>query len=79
MLVPKIDINKDGFVELPELETWVQHKMKKWTVDQDVEAQFRDLDTNNNDRVSWPEYVVRTFGFKEQGEKPLMIYKKLLD
>ena len=66
MLVPRIDINKDGFVEEAELEIWVRHKMQKWTVDEDVDAIFRDLDMNNNDKVTWKEYMTRTFGFTEQ-------------
>ena len=71
MLVPKIDINKDGFVELAELEIWVRHKMQKWTVHEDVDAMFRDMDMDNNDRVSWREYMIRTFGFTEKGKKTL--------
>lgn len=67
MLVPRIDINKDGFVEEAELEIWVRHKMQKWTVDEDVDAIFRDLDMNNNDKVTWKEYMTRTFGFTEEG------------
>ena len=67
MLVPRIDINKDGFVEEAELEIWVRHKMQKWTVDEDVDAIFRDLDMNNNDKVTWKEYMTRTFGFIEEG------------
>ena len=65
--MPRIDINKDGFVEEAELEIWVLHKMQKWTVDEDVDAIFRDLDMNNNDKVSWKEYMTRTFGFTEEG------------
>ena len=67
MLVPRIDINKDGFVEEAELEIWVRHKMQKWTVDEDVDAIFRDLDMNNNDKVTWKEYMTRTFRFTEEG------------
>ncbi|XP_058940838.2 calumenin-A [Pocillopora verrucosa] len=66
MLVPRIDINKDGFVEEAELEIWVRHKMQKWTVDEDVDAIFRDLDMNNNNKVTWKEYMTRTFGFTEE-------------
>lgn len=67
MLVPRIDINKDGFVEEAELEIWIRHKLQKWTVHEDVDAIFRDKDMNGNDKVSWKEYMIRTFGFIEEG------------
>ena len=66
LLVPRIDINKDGFVEEAELEIWVRHKMNKWEVEEDVDAIFRDLDTNNDDEVTWKEFMIRTFGFPEE-------------
>lgn len=66
MLVPRIDINKDGFVEEAELEIWIRHKLQKWTVHEDVDAIFRDKDMNGNDKVSWKEYMIRTFGFVEE-------------
>ena len=68
MLVPRIDINKDGFVEEAELEIWVRHKMQKWTVNENVDAIFRDLDANNDYQVTWKEYMVRTFRFTEEGK-----------
>lgn len=77
MLVPRIDINKDGFVEEAELEIWVRHKMQKWTVDEDVDAIFRDLDMNNNDKVTWKEYMTRTFRFSEEGGYRLKKYRHL--
>jgi len=66
MLVPRIDINKDGFVEEAELEIWIRHRMQKWTVHEDVDAIFRDKDMDGNDKVSWKEYMIRTFGFTEE-------------
>lgn len=67
MLVPRIDINKDGFVEEAELEIWIRHKMQKWTVYEDVDAIFRDRDLNGDDKISWKEYMTRSFGFTEEG------------
>ncbi|CAH3132502.1 unnamed protein product [Porites lobata] len=66
MLVPRIDINKDGFVEEAELEIWIRHKMQKWTVHEDVDAIFRDRDLNGDDKISWKEYMTRSFGFTEE-------------
>lgn len=66
MLVPRIDINKDGFVEEAELEIWIRHKLQKWTVHEDVDAIFRDKDQNGDDKVTWKEYMTRTFGFSEE-------------
>lgn len=40
--------------------------MKKWEVEEDVDAIFRDLDTNNDDEVTWKEFMIRTFGFPEE-------------
>ena len=77
ILVHKIDINKDGFVEEAELEIWVRHKMQKWTVDEDVDAIFRDMDMDNNDKVAWDEFMLRTFGFKEEGMRKLRFRRVL--
>ena len=69
MLVPRIDINKDGFVEEAELKIWIRHKFQKWTVHEDVDATLRDKDQNGDDKVTWKEYMNRTFGFIEEGVK----------
>ncbi|EDO42789.1 predicted protein [Nematostella vectensis] len=66
MLVPRIDINKDGFVEEAELEIWIRHKMKKWEVEEDVDAIFRDMDFNNDNHATWKEFMMRTYGFTDE-------------
>lgn len=67
MLVPRIDLNKDGFVEENELEIWIRHKLQKWTVNEDVDAIYHDLDINYDDKITWDEYMINTFGFYEKG------------
>lgn len=53
------------------MEIWVRHKMKKWEIDEDVDAVFRDLDTNHDNQVTWLEYMTRTYGFQEEGKMAL--------
>lgn len=67
MLVPRIDINKDRFVDLSELEIWIRHKLQKWTVNEDIDAIYHDIDINYDNNITWDEYMMNTFGFYEKG------------
>lgn len=46
--------------------------MKKWEIDEDVDAVFRDLDTNHDDQVTWLEFMTRTYGFQEEGTQRMV-------
>lgn len=61
VIVDKIDTNKDGFVSEDELKVWIKHAQKRHVYNS-VEHQWKDFDTNNDDRISWDEYKNVTYG-----------------
>ncbi|XP_065070812.1 calumenin-like [Rhopilema esculentum] len=65
LLVPHIDLDKDGFITFPELETWITHKLKRWNIKEDVEALYRDCDRNRDGKVAWDEFSLTHYGFLE--------------
>lgn len=68
LLVPHIDLNKDGFVTFPEMETWIIHKMKRWDIKEDAQALYRESDKNFDEQVTWDEFSIRQYGFAESAE-----------
>ncbi|XP_028414067.1 calumenin-like [Dendronephthya gigantea] len=65
MLVPRIDINKDGYVDDNELTIWIRHKLQPWTVHEDIDAIFHDIDADYDNQITWDEYMKNIFGFIE--------------
>lgn len=65
MLVPRIDINKDSFVDEDELVIWIRHKLQPWTVHEDIDAIYHDIDANFDNQITWDEYMENVFGFPE--------------
>lgn len=68
MLVPRIDINKDSFVDEDELVIWIRHKLQPWTVHEDIDAIYHDIDANFDNQITWDEYMENVFGFPESGK-----------
>ncbi len=66
--MPHIDFNKDSFVSFEELETWITHKMKRWDIKEDAQALYRESDRNFDELVTWDEFCIRQFGFRDSGE-----------
>ena len=54
-LFPKIDINNDKQVSMTELYGWIEQHMKKHVL-QGTNVRLRELDTNEDGKVSWEEY-----------------------
>ncbi|KAG7276628.1 hypothetical protein CRUP_025852 [Coryphaenoides rupestris] len=61
IIVDKIDDNKDGFVTEQELNTWIKMAQKRYIYN-DVDRQWKDLDENNDNKISWEEYKNITYG-----------------
>jgi hypothetical protein len=68
MLVPRIDTNKDSYVDEDELVIWIRHKLQPWTVHEDIDAIYHDIDINYDNQITWDEYMENVFGFRESGE-----------
>ena len=67
MLVPHIDMNKDGFVSAKELQIWVRDKYTSILDSDDVDYKFRELDSYYDNRITWQEYTARHYGFNDNG------------
>eukprot|EP00794_Sanderia_malayensis_P018019 gene18019-19823_t len=65
LLIPHIDLNKDGFVSFDEMETWITHKMKRFEIKEDAQALYRESDRNFDEQVTWDEFCIRQYGFLE--------------
>ena len=65
MLVPRIDVNKDSYVDEDELVIWIRHKLQPWTVYEDIDAIYHDIDVNYDNQITWDEYMENVFGFRE--------------
>ena len=75
MLVPRIDINKDGFVEEQELAIWIRHKLQPWTVHEDIDALYYGIDADYDNQITWDEYMISEFGFIESGK--IFLFEKI--
>ena len=73
MLVPRIDVNKDSYVDEDELVIWIRHKLQPWTVHEDIDAIYHDIDVNYDNQITWDEYMENVFGFRESGEYYLKV------
>ncbi|XP_072348348.1 reticulocalbin-1-like isoform X1 [Scyliorhinus torazame] len=80
-IVDRIDQNKDGLVTAEELTTWIKRAQNRY-IDANVKRNWKDYDSNQDDRVSWDEYKNATYGyylgeeFNDVADKEA--YKKML-
>ncbi|CRL00481.1 CLUMA_CG013742, isoform B [Clunio marinus] len=61
LLVQKMDLNSDGFIDRHELKAWILRSFKKLS-EEEAEDRFEDLDEDNDDKISWGEYVKDVYG-----------------
>lgn len=70
-LVKKMDLNSDYYITRNELNAWILRSFKMLSEEEGSER-FTEVDENNDDRVTWDEYVKDSYGFsseEESGEK----------
>lgn len=56
-----MDTNDDRFVDRHELKAWILRSFKKLS-EEEAEDRFEDLDEDNDERLSWTEYVKDVYG-----------------
>lgn len=61
ILVSKMDLNNDKFIDRHELKAWILRSFKKLS-EEESEDRFDDLDENNDEKVSWDEYTKDVYG-----------------
>ncbi|XP_027044692.1 calumenin-B-like [Pocillopora damicornis] len=71
-LFPKIDVDNDKKISIPELYGWIEQHMKKHVLRQ-ADLKMQDMDSNNDGKISWEEYRETQYpsstekGLKEKG------------
>lgn len=69
LLVQKMDLNADLFIDRHELKSWILQSFKRLS-EEESEDRFEDLDEDNDDKVSWAEYIKDVYGMdQEDGTK----------
>lgn len=67
VLVKKMDLNADGFVDRHELKAWILRSFKNLS-EEEAEDRFDDIDENNDGKISWLEYIKDTYGMESEDE-----------
>lgn len=80
-IAEKIDKDKDGFVTLKELESWIQKSQKNF-IERDVEKNWKIHNPSNLEKLSWDEYRTVTYSFLDNldngiGDEDLTKYKTM--
>lgn len=65
LLLTKIDTNGNKFVDPEELYAWIIKSFKKLS-EEEAEERFDDADLNKDDKITWKEQLMDSFG--EEGE-----------
>lgn len=65
LLVQKMDLNNDRFVDRHELKAWILKSFKKLS-EEEAEDRFDDLDENSDEKLSWAEYVKDVYGMESE-------------
>lgn len=60
-----MDLNSDLFVDRHELKAWIIRSFKSLS-EEEAEDRFEDVDEDNNDLVSWAEYIKDTYGLESE-------------
>jgi len=79
-LVPKMDIDGDGFIEEKELQEHINFMQKRY-VNNDVERTWKNYneDQIKDDLLSWPDYRARVYGSPDgAGQELSPEYEKMI-
>ena len=60
-IAKKIDVNKDGKINAQEIENWIEGNMKRYSL-KNTNDRLKKWDTNNDEHVSWSEYIAMFSG-----------------
>lgn len=67
VLVTKMDLNGDKFVDRHELKAWILRSFRMLS-EEEAADRLEEIDANKDGRVSWPEYLQDTYGFDSMDE-----------
>ncbi|XP_011306563.1 reticulocalbin-2 [Fopius arisanus] len=61
ILLDKMDLNKDGFIERNELKAWILRSFSMLSAEESKDR-LEDADTNDDGKISWEEILHDTYG-----------------
>uniref|UniRef100_A0A6B2EGN6 Reticulocalbin-3 n=1 Tax=Phlebotomus kandelakii TaxID=1109342 RepID=A0A6B2EGN6_9DIPT len=67
ILVRKMDLNLDGFVDRHELKAWILRSFRMLS-QEEANERFQDLDEDGDGMTSWQEYLKDTYGMETENE-----------
>lgn len=67
VLVTKMDLNSDQFVDRHELKAWILRSFRMLS-EEEAGDRLEEIDADKDGRVSWPEYLQDTYGFESMDE-----------
>lgn len=67
VLVTKMDLNQDEFVDRHELKAWILRSFKS-LLEEESTDRFEDIDTDGNDQITWEEYYADTYGMESDDD-----------
>lgn len=67
ILVKKMDLNSDQFIDRHELKVWILRSFKM-LAEEEAADRFEDIDEDNNEKVTWTEYLKDTYGMDSDEE-----------
>ncbi|KAJ6648530.1 Calumenin-A [Pseudolycoriella hygida] len=68
ILVTKMDLNGDKFVDRHELKAWILRSFRSLSEEEGTER-FTDVDENEDGEVTWKEYIKDTYGIEDENEQ----------
>lgn len=67
VLVTRMDLNHDEFVDRHELKAWILRSFKS-LLEEESTDRFEDIDTDGNDIITWEEYYADTYGMESDDD-----------
>lgn len=67
LLVQKMDMNNDRFIDRHELKAWILRSFRMLS-EEEAADRLDEIDSNKDGRVSWVEYLQDTYGFESMEE-----------
>lgn len=61
-LIPKMDLNGDGNLQLEELQSWIFNSYK--AIDkEEANEEFKSVDLDGDEKIKWDEYLKKVFSY----------------
>ncbi|XP_077285356.1 reticulocalbin-2 [Arctopsyche grandis] len=69
ILLLKMDLNGDKYIDKDELKAWIMKSFAKLS-EEEASERFEEVDSDQNGTVSWSEYISETYGIESEYRIP---------